>query len=91
MLFVKGFKLPLWKYWLPWLWQLFLVACALVVTHMVITSIQYIERISQGWGEWMLCAAMVTAIQACIAFVFLLIGTSGMRDFVRRIIIKILK
>ena len=90
MLFTKGFKLPLWKYWLPWIWQLSLVMCALIVANKVINSIQYVERISLGWGEWMLCATIVTAVQAFVMFVVLLAGTSGMRNFVHRIISKIL-
>lgn len=84
MLFSKGFKQPLWKYWLPWFKHLGLMLMSFVISHFVLSRIAYVNEVGQGWKQWIICAVIIVLIQSFMAFLLFYIGTTGMRSFVRR-------
>lgn len=89
MLFTKGFKLPLLKYWIPWLWQLIVMSSSFVLSNVVLSTITYLENVETGWLEWVICATIITFLHSLIAFILFFIGTSGMRNFIYRLIAKV--
>jgi hypothetical protein len=89
MLFSKGFKLPVWKYWLPWFKHLGLMLMSFGISKFVLFQIAYVHDVGQGWKEWIISAVIIVLIQSLIAFALFYIGTVGMRDFVRRVFTKI--
>lgn len=89
MLFSKGFKLPLLKYWIPWIWHLFIMFCSFAFSLFVLSPISYLASIEKGWLEWIICAAIITFIHSLVAFTLFFIGTSGMRNVVHRFITKV--
>ena len=89
LLFAKGFKLPIWKYWIPWILHLALMAVTFVISHLILTVISYMKSVTEGWGGWFICAVIIVLIHSFVALVFFLIGTVGMRDFVKRLLAKV--
>lgn len=89
MLFTKGFKLPLLKYWIPWLWQLFIMSCSFVLSNILLSAITYLDNVAVGWIEWIMCATIIASLHSLLAFILFFIGTSGMRNFVYRFISKV--
>ena len=90
MLFKRGFKLSIWKYWLPWLWHVILTVGTIMVTHMILPIITYIEKVSDGWMEWIFSAIIIVSVHSIVSLIIFLLGTVGMRNFIRRILVKVI-
>lgn len=89
MLFTRGFKLPIWKYWIPWILHLILMAASFILSHFLMTLISYLKHISDGWIQWLISAAVIVSIHSIVSFALFLIGTAGMRDFVKMLLSKV--
>ena len=89
MLFSKGFKLSLWKYWIPWILHLALMAVSFVLSHFILTVVGYIKNIAEGWIQWLVCAVVIVSIHSVVTLALFFIGTAGMRDFVKRLLVKV--
>ena len=86
MLFTNGFKLPILKYWFPWMQHLILMLVAILITHIILSGINYIQNLGNGWMEWILCAVMIVIVHSIVTLSIFYIGTSGMRSFVSRMV-----
>lgn len=89
MLFSKGFKLPLWKYWIPWFKHIVLMLVSFVISQLVLSQISLLLEVGQGWKEWIISAVLIVLTQSFIACILFYIGTTGLRDFVKRIMQKV--
>ena len=88
-LFTKGFCVSVWHYWKEWLKyvSLFIVSC--VLSEFIVSQFNIIA--SDGWGQWIVIGFCCTIIEFIIYGGMLLLFTTGARDFMARIIIRIKK
>ena len=88
MLFNRGFKLSIWRYWGPWILHLALMAISMLISHWILLTINCLQYINSTWGYWLLSAVIIVTINVFVTLSLFLIGTVGMRDFVKRIMSK---
>lgn len=86
LLFTKGFRLPIIKYWIPWLGQLVLILLAIFISHTILSFLGYIQNLYNGWLEWILGAIIIVSVHSIVTLVLLYIGTTGMRNFISRLL-----
>lgn len=89
MLFTKGFKLSLCKYWLPWLWHCILFVSVIIISYNLMSFIQYIDNAAAGWLNWIASGVIIVVLHSVLTFVVFYIGTTGMKNFVERIATKV--
>ena len=89
MLFKKGFKLPIWKYWIPWILHVVLMITSIIISHFVLMSIHCIQNVFDGWMQWFICALIIVSIQASVALMLFLVGSEGMRNLIKRVLSKV--
>lgn len=90
MLFSKGFKLPLWKYWLPWLRHLVVLMASLYLAEFVVKIIHLPWEANTSWQHWLLSAVVIVCVQTAISFALMYITIPGLRDFVMRIVMRLI-
>lgn len=86
-LFSKGFQMPIWKYWINWLKYLFLIIIPFPILTYFIRNYNYQLN---NWSHWILFAIIITISYSALCYIFLFIGTKGMRSFSKRFIPKII-
>lgn len=85
LLFSRGFRLPMWRYWIPWLKNAALMIGSIYLSDKTLDMVRLPFNPSNGWLEWFLVAIIVTSTQTVVSFILFLLGVSGMRDFITRI------
>lgn len=84
-LFKDGFKLPIAKYWLPWIKHMFLMIIAFIVSQAILCNISYLNNIYDSWGSLIVAAVIIVCLHSLISLALFYVCTEGMRDFIRRI------
>lgn len=82
-LYTKGFKMPLWKYWINWLIYLSLIFLSTFIVNLLLQSVPHLQIRIYGWGNWLLYSIILVAVYFIIGFIVLL-STYGMRRVVSR-------
>lgn len=85
-LFTKGFKIPVYRYWINWLKYLLILIFSLGLSALV-TKYIAIDPF-KGWSEWILYACVVTIVVTVIELCLLFLFSQGMRDCLNRILKK---
>lgn len=85
-LFKKGFKLSVWKYWIPWLKNLILLLSSFVISKYLLDFLFKDLSFVDSWKDWVVYAFVIVIISSLISFSLYYVGTKGMRLFVKRLI-----
>lgn len=88
-LFTKGFGVSVWLYWKEWLKYVFLFIVSCVLSELIVSQFNIIA--SDGWGQWIAmgfcCTFIVFVIYGCLLWLF----TEGARNFIIRMMHRIMK
>jgi O-antigen/teichoic acid export membrane protein len=85
LLFSKGFKISVIKYWLNFLLYIVLTFISFAVTNYCLDTLCTRFPISNNWGNLLICGIFTFFFMALIYFIFMYLFTSGMRTFFNRI------
>ena len=89
-LFKQGFKISIWKYWLPWIKHVFLMLLSFLISEFIILKLPTPWVASESWIEWIVCAFIIVAVQIVVSLVLFSLFIQGTRDFITRIKVKFL-
>ena len=89
-LFKQGFKISIWKYWLPWIKHVFLMLLSFLISEFIILKLPTPWVASESWIEWIVCAFIIVAVQIVVSLVLFCLFIQGTRDFITRIKVKFL-
>ena len=84
-LFSRGFHLPIWRYWMPWLKNCVVMIVSILSSQMILNGLKLSWDFSLSWLNWFTAAVIITSIQVVVSFALYYISVQGMRDFTLRI------
>lgn len=84
-LFKKGFKTPLWKYWIPWLKHLLIMMASFGISRIIVCHIPYLQIIDSSWAHWVVSAVIIVSIHSILSLFIFYASAKGMRDFIKRL------
>ena len=90
-LFSRGFKEPIWKYWLNFIKYIFYTCISFILAVLSIEWIKLEMTFSSPWINFILSSLYLAVVISIIHFIVLYIGTQGMRTFTSRILTYIFK
>lgn len=85
-LYSKGFKMPVYKYWLMFIPQVINIILAYFIAGLVSERILPKTVFSSSWIGWIEGSVLFTLLMAVVALVLFYLISSGMRNFVHRFI-----
>lgn len=89
-LFKKGFKVPLYSYWLSILKFLSILFSSWLMSSFIITTIDIIDPV-KNYVSWALYAGMIVFIFGTIQFLLMYLTEQGIRDLVIRVKTRFIK
>lgn len=87
LLFSKGFKLPIIKYWLSFIKYVAILLVSSMVTELAVYRFEKKYPATESWLYWMYNGLIDVSILSIISFGLMYTCTNGMKTFVNKIIV----